>query len=232
MVSFADAEPEWRIVRLAPAVMLVILSEGIESHMLAKALTVVKSKIALAVLGVALVGGGGSAVALAASSGHLSGLGLQMASSHGDSSTNGNQGKSNDRGHAEGTLTACDATGGAITVTDEAGTATTFTVNANTTFVGDIHENDSGGSTSASKPAFTLSDLCALVNKVKVQVQATTSTSGSTTTYDATKVTVEGSDTTGSSSDSSGGDSSGAGKPTDVPTPNGHSSTGGSGTSN
>jgi hypothetical protein len=186
--------------------------------MLAKVLTVVKSKVALAVLGVILVGGGGGAVAAAASSGHLQGLGLQLGVSRGDST----HGKSDNRGHAEGMLTACDATAGTITVTDAGGTASVFTVTSTTTFVGDIHGNNKGGSTGASNPTFTLTDLCALVNKVKVQVQATASTSGSTTTYDATKVTVEGQGTSGD------GSSDSTGKPPTVPTPNSHSSSGGS----
>jgi hypothetical protein len=196
--------------------------------MLAKALTLVKSKAAAAVLGVLLVGGSGGAVAMAASQGHLNGLGLQMGSTKGQSGDNSGDNSSNNRGHAEGMLTACDAGAGTIGVTDAQGTVTTFTVNSDTTFNGDIHGNNSGGATSASNPSFTLTDLCAMVNKVKVQVQADASTSGSTTSYTATKVTVEGPGTS-SAGGNSGGDSTDHGKPSDVPTPNGHSSSGGSG---
>ena len=71
--------------------------------MLSKALTLVKSKAAAAVLGVLLVGGGGSAVAVAATQGHLNGLGLQLASTKGQSSDHSN---ASNRGHAEGTLAA------------------------------------------------------------------------------------------------------------------------------
>ncbi|HEU0026152.1 MAG TPA: hypothetical protein VFQ25_03475 [Ktedonobacterales bacterium] len=199
--------------------------------MLAKALTLVKSKAAVAVLGVLLVGGSGGAVAVAANQGQLNGLGLQMAGSHGQSSDQaGDNSGAKNRGHAEGMLTACDAGAGTIGVTDAQGTVTTFTVNSDTKFVGYIHGNNSGGATSASNPTFALTDLCAMLNKVKVQVQADASTSGSTTTYTATKVTVEGPGTSSAGGDSSdNGDSSDGGKPTDVPTPNGHSSSGGSG---
>lgn len=195
--------------------------------MLAKALLVVKSKAALAILGLLVVGGGGGAVALAASQGHLNGLGIQMAASKEQST---NHASSNSQGHAEGMLTACDATAGTITVTDAQGKATNFTVDAKTTFNGDIHGNNSGGSTSASNPTFALKDLCALVNTVKVQVQSTASTSGGATTYTATKVTVEGPGTGGAGAGNGNGAGAGkpttvpgGGKPTTVPTPNSHS---------
>jgi len=178
-----------------------------------------KSKAAAAVLGILLVGGGGSAVAVAATQGHLSGLGLQMASSNAKQG-NSTEAHGKNKGHAEGTLTACDATAGTIGVTDAQGTVTTFTVTTSTKFVGDIHGNNRGGSTSASNPTFALTDLCKMVNNVKVQVQASASTSGSATTYTATKVTVEGPGTANAGS----GSDNGAGKPADVPTPNGHSS--------
>lgn len=187
--------------------------------MLAKLLTLVKGKAAAAVLGVLLVGGSGGAVAMAATQGHLSGLGLQMASSQGQSSDHSSDhSSSTDRGRAEGTLTACGAKAGTISVTDAQGTVHTFTVSSDTTFNGNIHGNNSGGSTSASNPTFNLTDLCALKNQVKVQVQATASTSGGKTTFTATKVTVEGPGT------ASAGDSHG--KPDSAPTPNGHSSLG------
>ena len=162
--------------------------------MLMKIAALMKGKVAAAVLGVVLVGGGGGAVAVAATQGHLSGLGLQMASSHSkqNDSTETPGANPKDGSHTEGKLTACDATASTVGVTDEKGTVFTFTVTSSTKFNGDIHGNDKGGSTSASNPTFGLTDLCALVNKVKVQVQATASTSGSTTTYNADKITVEG----------------------------------------
>lgn len=174
--------------------------------MLTKLTTLVKGKVAAAVIGVILVGGGGGAVAVAATQGHLNGLGLQMASNQSDS-TETPDSHSKDGSHAEGMLTACDATANTIGVTDEQGTAFAFNVTSSTKFVGDIHGNDKGGSTSASNPTFGLTDLCALVNKIKVQVQATASTSGSTTTYNADKITVEGQGTGDSSGDSSDGNS-------------------------
>lgn len=169
--------------------------------MLTKLTTLVKGKVAAAVIGVILVGGSGGAVAVAATQGHLNGLGLQMASNQNDS-TETPDSHSKDGSHAEGKLTACDTTANTIGVTDEHGTAFTFDVTSSTKFVGEIHGNDKGGSTSASNPTFGLTDLCALVNKVKVQVQATASTSGSTTTFNADKITVEGSGTGDSSGDS------------------------------
>lgn len=175
--------------------------------MLTKLMTLVKGKVAAAVLGVVLVGGGGGAVAVAAAQGHLNGLGLQSASSDSNqkNSTDSSGANSKDGSHAEGMLTACDATGNTIGVTDAKGTVYTFAVTTSTKFNGDIHGNDKGGSTSASNPAFGLTDLCALLNKVKVQVQATASTSGSTTTYSADKITVEGQGTgEGSTSEGNG----------------------------
>lgn len=176
--------------------------------MLAKALTVVKSKVALAVLGVILVGGSGGAVAAAAHSGQLHGLGLQLGAAHGDSSGS-SQGKSDDRAHAEGLLTACDPSTGAISVKDAQGVTHAFIVTSTTRFEGDIHSAQDAshgksdgkgastvqagsGSAAAANATFTLNDLCKLVNTIDVQVQATASTSGSTTAYDATKVTAQG----------------------------------------
>jgi hypothetical protein len=195
--------------------------------MMSKLLTLVKSKVAAAALGVLLVGGSGGAVAMAATQGNLNGLQLQMGASSSKSQAghhSGDHSGAKNRGHAEGMLTACDASANTITVTDAQGAATTFTVNSGTTFNGYIHGNDRGDSTSASNPTFTLTDLCKLVNKVRVQVQATASTSGGKTTYTATKVTVQGPGT--ENAGDSHGKPDGAGKPSDLPTPNDHSSTG------
>jgi hypothetical protein len=188
--------------------------------MLPKLTSLFQSKVAAAVLGVLLVGGSGGAVAVAATQGHLNGLGLQMGKS--DSTETPDSG-SKDGSHAEGMLTACDTTGKTIGVTDEHSKVYTFAVTSDTRFNGDTHGNnkggnDSGGSSSASNTTFGLSDLCALVNKVKVQVQATASTSGSTTTYNADKITVEGPGT-GGSGDNSGDDN---GKPDSTKTPDAH----------
>ncbi len=190
--------------------------------MLSKLATLVKSKAAAAVLGVLLVGGGGSAVALAASQGHLNGVGLQMAASQKQASGKaGDNSGSTSRAHAEGMLTACSAT--SIQVKDEHQGTVTFTVNKDTRFNGHIHGNDSNGATSASKPAFTIDSLCKLVNKVKVQVRGTAATSGGKTTKTATKVTVQGPGTANAGSEGSGG-SDMPGMPSDVTTPSGHGS--------
>ena len=209
--------------------------------MMPKLLTLVKSKTAVAVAGVLLVGGSGGAVAVAAQTGHLNGIGLQLATTKGDSSASDSNGE---HAHAEGLLTAC-STSGSISVTDEKGTVYTFNVTSDTKFVGDTHESTHEGSSTAggastngtthgdsstaggastnatthgdsstageksganTASTFTLSDLCALVNKVKVQVQATAASS-SDKTPDAAKVTVEGPGTD-NSTDSNG--SSGA----------------------
>lgn len=190
--------------------------------MMPKLTALFQSKVAAAVLGVLLVGGSGGAVAVAATQGHLNGLGLQMNSK--SASTETSDSESKDGSHAEGMLTACDTTASTIGVTDEHSKVYTFTVTSDTTFNGDIHGNnkggnDSGGSSSAASSAanttFGLSDLCALVNKVKVQVQATAATSGSATTYNADKITVEGPGT-GDSSDDTGDDN---GQPNSTKTP-------------
>ena len=160
--------------------------------MLARALAVVKSKVALAVLGAIVLTGGGGAVALAASHGHGVGLGLSSGwgGAHGASS-----GQGQNHPHAEGTLTACDATAGTISVTDAQGAVHVFQVSATTRFNGDIHGSSAHGSSSAhGAAAFGLKDLCALVNHVKVQVQGTATPAGSTMTATATKVTVQGAD--------------------------------------
>lgn len=164
-----------------------------------KALAAVKSHVALAVFSaLLLLAGGGSAVALAASQGHLGGGGPQQVTNHG--SSHGDNGKSNGRAHAEGKLTACDAstaTAGTISVTDAQGQVHVFSIAATTRFNGDIHASAASSSSSSSNgaaPAFGLKDLCALVNKVKVQAQAQATSSGSTTTFTAVKITVQGAD--------------------------------------
>ena len=188
--------------------------------MMPKLTALFQSKVAAAVLGVLLVGGSGGAVAVAATQGHLNGLGLQMGKN--DSTETPGSGPK-DGSHAEGMLTACDTTGNTIGVTDEHSKVYAFTVTSDTKFNGDIHGNDKGGSSSASHTTFGLSDLCPLVNKVKVQVQATASTSGSTTTYNADKITVEGPGT-GDSNDDNNNDHSGDdnGNPDSTKTPDAH----------
>ena len=183
--------------------------------MMPKLTSLLQSKVAAAVLGVLLVGGSGGAVAVAATQGHLSGLGLQLGASKQSDSTETPDSHEQDGSHAEGMLTACDTTASTIGVTDEHSKTFTFTVTADTKFNGDDHEGDKGGSSGGSTTTtFGLSDLCALVNKVKVQVQATATTSGSTTTFTADKITVEGPGT-GDSSD-------GEGKPESTETPDAH----------
>lgn len=159
-----------------------------------------KGKVAAAVLGVILVGGGGGAVAVAATQGRLSGLGIQMASSaQQNSSTGASSASPKDGSHAEGMFTCTlDAQGnptGEITVTDAQNDQYSFNVTSSTVFNGDIHGNDKGGaasgSTSASNPTFDLSSLCDLAGKVKIQVQGSAA-AGSSTTFDADKITVEG----------------------------------------
>ena len=150
--------------------------------MLGKAALLVKSKVAIAVLGV-LVAGTGSTAALAAT-GHLPSL---PSAANAAQSTN-DHGNSSNHGHTigvEGVLKSYDA--GAKTISVQAqneSTATAITVNAQTQVNG--------------ANATQLSDLSVNVGH-KVQVQAEKQSDGSLLAW---KITVEGAtDTQGSGSD-------------------------------
>jgi hypothetical protein len=116
--------------------------------MLSKIAAVAHSKVALAVLGAVLVGGGGGAVAMAATTGHLSTLGVNAA-------MNSSSASSNSHAHTtsvEGLLTACSATTtpATISVKDGSGKSWTFVVSATTKINGDTHTDASHGASSAS----------------------------------------------------------------------------------
>lgn len=118
--------------------------------MLSKVLAVTHSKVALAVLGAVLVGGGGSAVAVAATTGHLSTLGVNVASEHSNSPS------SDSHAHTigvEGLLTACSALTPPATITVNDGHKSwTFVVSATTKINGDTNADTShngGNSTGA-----------------------------------------------------------------------------------
>jgi Domain of unknown function (DUF5666) len=144
-----------------------------EDNVLGKAALVVKSKVALAVLGVLVAGGGGTTVALAAT-GHLPTLPTAQNSSH----ASDNQGNGDNHGHTvglEGTLKAYDAGAHTVSVLGQNATsATTITVNDQTQVNGD--------------QATTLSDLATNIGH-KVQVQSTKQSDGSLIAW---KITVEG----------------------------------------
>lgn len=102
--------------------------------MLEKLAAFAKTKAALALVGVAVVGGGSGAVALAATSGHLSTLGVNLNDSNGDS-----------HGHTEGVeglLTGC--TSSTISVKDDEGKSWTFKVTSSTKFNGDVKSGTEG----------------------------------------------------------------------------------------
>lgn len=140
--------------------------------MLGKAALLVKSKVAIAVLGVVLAGTGGT-VALAAT-GHLPSL---PATANAGRSANDHGGSSN-HGHTvgiEGVLNSYNAGAKTISVlAQNATTATTVSVNAQTRVNG--------------ASATALSDLSANIGH-KVQVQADKQTDGSLVAW---KITVEG----------------------------------------
>jgi hypothetical protein len=148
--------------------------------MVNKALLVVKSKVALAALGVLLVGGAGTIAAAAATGGHvpvLSGL-------VGHSSTKSHDTGSDASSHAhtvsvEGLLTGYNAGAKTINVVEHGDTtATTIAVNSHTEVNGEH--------------ASSLTDLSKVIGH-KVQVQATRQSGGALLAW---KVTVEA--TTGS----------------------------------
>jgi hypothetical protein len=143
--------------------------------MVSKALLVVKSKVALAALGVVLVGGAGTAVAAAATGAHvpvLSGL-------IGHSSTKTHDTGSDASSHAhtisvEGVLTGFNAGANTISVVEHGDTAaTTIDVNSHTEVNGEH--------------ASSLSDLSKVIGH-KVQVQATKQSGGALLAW---KITVE-----------------------------------------
>jgi hypothetical protein len=144
--------------------------------MVSKALLVVKSKVALAVLGVVLVGGGGTAVAVAATGGHVPVLSALA----GHSTTKTADSGSDAASHAhtislEGVLKSYDATAHTISVLGNGDTsATTIGVDSKTEVNGE--------------QASVLADLTKSVGH-KVQVQATKQSDG---TLLAWKITVEG----------------------------------------
>jgi Domain of unknown function (DUF5666) len=144
--------------------------------MLTRLATLVQSKVALAVLGAALVAGGGTAAMVVAHS-HSSAAGDHTAAStHTSSDAEGNHAHSVS---IDGTLKGYDSGAGTISVLGQHDkTATTICVNGKTEVNG-AH---------ASK----LSDLTAAVGH-KVQVQATKQSSGSCSLL-AWKVTVAGAD--------------------------------------
>lgn len=119
--------------------------------MLSKILAVTHSKVALAVLGVVLVGGGGSAVAVAATTGHLSTLGVNLASEN----SNANSSSHAHTIGVEGLLTACSTSTppATISVTDSAGKSWTFVVSATTKINGDTHTDASGASSATGAGA-------------------------------------------------------------------------------
>jgi hypothetical protein len=155
--------------------------------MLSKLTLLVKSKVALAVIGAVLVAGGGTAAA--AATGHLSVGGLpHAASTHAPDATEA-AGAHAHTVALEGTLKGYDSGAGTISVLGvNDSTATTICVDSKTEVNG----------AQASK----LSDLTAAVGH-KVQVQATKPSSGSCALL-AWKVTVEGADNNGGSGSGQG----------------------------
>jgi hypothetical protein len=170
-----------------------------EPTMVSKALLVVQSKVALAVLGVVLVAGGGAAVAAAAAGAHvpvLSGL-------VGHSTTKTHDTGSDASSHAhtisvEGVLQGYNAGAGTISVVEHGDTsATTIDVNSKTEVNGDH--------------ASSLGDLSKVIGH-KVQVQVTRQSNGSLLAW---KITVEAA--TGSQGQGqSGGQGQGQGQQTEL----------------
>jgi hypothetical protein len=143
-----------------------------------KALLVVKSKLALAVLGVLVVGGGGTTVAVAATGGHVPVLSALVGNTqHAAKKTPDTGSDASSHAHTislEGVLKGYDAGAGTISVLGTGDTsATTIDVNSKTEVNGDH--------------ASTLSDLTKSIGH-KVQVQATKQSDGSLLAW---KITVE-----------------------------------------
>lgn len=143
--------------------------------MLTKLTTLARGKVALAVLGVVLVGGGGTAVAFAATHSARPGQNSSSAS-------NDNNGKSADTNHGhtvslEGVLKAYNAGAHSISVLKAGATAaTSVDVNADTRVNGEH--------------ASALADLAKNIGH-KVEVSATKQSNGSLLAW---KVTVQGAD--------------------------------------
>lgn len=116
--------------------------------MLEKLAALAKTKAAIALVGVTLVGGAGATAAVAATTGHLNTLGITL---------NDNQSSAQDQNsnHAsvEGLLTGC--TSSSLTVKDKDGKSWTFTVNSSTKINGDVKSGDQGASTKGSDTADT-----------------------------------------------------------------------------
>jgi hypothetical protein len=142
-----------------------------------KALLVVKSKLALAVLGALVVGGGGTAVAVAATGGHVPVLSTLVGSSHSANKTPDTGSDASSHAHTvslEGVLEGYDSGAQTISVLGNGDTsATTIDVNSKTEVNGD--------------QASSLSDLTKAKGH-KVQVQATKQSDGSLLAW---KITVE-----------------------------------------
>lgn len=216
-----------------------ILVEGTQ-NMLAKLAALAQSKTAIAVMGLVLVGGGSGAVAVAATTGHLKTLGVDLSVT--DSKTPEAASSETPDSHAhsigvEGLLTACSATTAPATlsVTDHKGKSWSFVVSATTKFNGEESganggastakgdnsvnggastakgDNSTSGGDASEGPALTLANICAATNH-DVQVQATLNG----TEYDAWKVTLQGREgSTSSSEGSSTGASSDKGSSSD-----------------
>lgn len=192
--------------------------------MLAKLSTMLKSKVALAALGAIVVGGGGGAVAVAANTGHLQTLGINLNVGSDSKSPDASE-TPDSHAHSvgvEGLLTACDttATPNTISVTDKSGKAWTFNITATTRFNGDegsehagattgANTGDNSGGSSSQASALTLTDVCAAanLNTRKVEVEATPNG----TSYDAWKVTLQGAPENSQHSGDNTGDNSGKG---------------------
>ncbi len=165
--------------------------------MLEKLAAFAKTKAAIALLGVAVVGGGGGAVAVAATTGHLSTMGVNLNVSHSDT----NEG---DHASVEGLLTGC--TGSSVSVKDRDGKSWSFNVTSTTKFNGDVNgdaQGDSKAGASTEKPDAT-----------EVAGSETGDHSGSSTGDSSAKGTETGDhsgSSTGDHSGSSTGDSSAKG---------------------
>lgn len=109
--------------------------------MLEKVAAFAKTKAAVALLGVAVVGGGGGAVAVAATTGHLSTMGVNL-----NSSDDANKG---DHTSVEGLLTGC--TTSTVSVKDSDGKSWTFNVTSSTKFNGDVKSGTNGASSAGSE---------------------------------------------------------------------------------
>lgn len=204
-----------------------ILVEGTQK-MLAKLTALAQSKTAIAVMGLVLVGGGSGAVAVAATTGHLKTLGVDLNVTGSNSADSKAAASETPDSHAhsigvEGLLNSCSATTAPanLLVTDSHGKQWTFVVSATTklngdesganggasTAKGDNSTNAGGASTGGNSanagPAMTLTTICAATNH-GVQVEATQNG----TEYDAWKVTLQGRESSKSGSEGSSTESS------------------------